>query len=304
MKRHIFLRHYNTDQRQQIDMRKIAIFLFYSFFLVLLGRNLPFIPEIKLGTNTQVKDTESIRDDVINYLKNQKGEYNVCYYDLLSDESFGVHPDTVLTGASLNKLPIVAYLYHLASQKEIDLQETVVIQNSDIQDYGTGVLRYDEPGKTYTLQYLAQLSMQKSDNTAAHVLDIRLGEENVQAYAYQIGMTSTSMVDNDTSCRDIETFYKSLYKNRIASDSLTKELEGYMENTDFEDRIPRFLPKNVHVYHKTGDGVNFIHDGGIVVSGKNAYILVVTSSNIPDEEKAKITIGTISKMIYEDRGGK
>lgn len=285
-------------------MRKIAIFLFYSFFLILLGRNLLFIPEIRLGTNSHVKDTEGIRDDVITYLKSQKGEYNVCYYDLVSDESFGVHPDTVLTGASLNKLPIVAYLYHLASQKEIDLQESVVIQKADIQDYGTGILRYDQPGKTYTLQYLAQLSMQKSDNTAAHVLDIRLGEENVQAYAYQIGMTATSMVDNDTSCRDVETFYKNLYRNKIASGVFTKELLGYMENTDFEDRIPRFLPKSVHVYHKTGDGVNFIHDGGIVVSGKNSYVLVVTSSNIPDEEKAKVTIGTISKIVLDDRGGK
>jgi beta-lactamase class A len=285
-------------------MRKLVIFLFYSFFLLLIGRNLLFIPQIRLGGDSKVKDTEQIREDVIAYLKTQKGEYNVCYYDLVTDEDFAIHPDTVLTGASLNKLPIVAYLYHLASKKEIDLQDTIVIQKSDIQDYGTGVIRYEEPGKTYTLQYLSQLVLQKSDNTAAHVLEIRLGEDNVQAYAYQIGMSATNMVDNDITCRDAATFFKYLYKNKIATPALTLEMLGYMENTDFEDRIPRFLPKELHVYHKTGDGVNFIHDAGIISNGKTPFVLVVTSSNIPDEEKAKITIGTIAKIIFEGRGKK
>ena len=285
-------------------MRKIAIFIFYSFFLLITGRNLLFIPQIKLGGDSKIKDTEQIREDVIDYLKTQQGEYNVCYYDLVTDEDFAIHPDTVLTGASLNKLPIVAYLYHLASKKEIDLQDTIVIQKSDIQDYGTGVIRYEEPGKTYTLQYLAQLALQKSDNTAAHVLEIRLGEDNVQAYAYQIGMSSTNMVDNDISCRDAETFFKYLNKNKIANPALSKEMLGYLENTDFEDRLPRFLPKELHVYHKTGDGVNFIHDAGIISNGKSPFVLVVTSSNIPDEDKAKTVIGTIAKIIFEGRGKK
>lgn len=285
-------------------MRKLVIFLFYSFFLIIIGRNLLFIPQIKIGGGEKIKDTETIREDVINYLKDQRGEFNVCYYDLVTDEDFAIHPDTVLTGASLNKLPIVAYLYHLASKKEIDLQDTVVIQKSDIQDYGTGVIRYEEPGKTYTLQYLAQLALQKSDNTAAHVLEIRLGEDNVQAYAFQIGMSATNMIENDISCRDAETFFKYLYKNKIASPALTNEMMGYMENTDFEDRLPLLLPKTLHIYHKTGDGINFVHDAGIISNGKTPYVLAVTSSNVPDEEKAKETIGNIAKIIYDGRGRK
>ncbi len=285
-------------------MRKTVIFLFYSFFLLILGRNLLFIPVVTLGGTQKAKDTEVIRQDVADLLKNKKGEFNVCYTDLTTDESFGIHPDTVLTGASMNKLPVVGYLYSLAAKKEIDLQETVVIQKSDIQDYGTGVIRYEEPGKTYTLQYLAQLALQKSDNTAAHVLNIRLGEDNIQAYAYRLGMSATNMVENDTSCRDIQTFFKMLYTNKIATPALTKEMMGYMENTDFEDRISRLLPRGLHIYHKTGDGINFIHDGGIVSNGKTPFILVVTSSNLTDGDYAKETIGKIAETIYIDRGSK
>ena len=285
-------------------MRKTFIFLFYSFFLLILGRNLLFIPVVSIGGTTKAKDTEAIRQDVVDLLKDKKGEFNVCYTDLITEDSFGIHPDTVLTGASMNKLPVVGYLYFLAGKKEIDLQETVVIQKSDIQDYGTGVIRYEEPGKTYTLQYLAQLALQKSDNTAAHVLNIRLGEDNIQAFAFNLGMSATNMVENDTSCRDIQTFFKKLFANKIAPEALTKEMMGYMENTDFEDRLPRFLPRNLHVYHKTGDGVNFIHDGGIISNGNTPFILIVTSSNITDEEEAKVTIGKIAEKIFLDRGKK
>jgi len=285
-------------------MRKTAIFLFYSFFLLILGRNLLFIPVISLGGTQKAKDIEVIRQDVADLLQDKKGEFNVCYTDLITDESFGIHPDTVLTGASMNKLPVIGYLYSLAAKKEIDLQETVVIQKSDIQDYGTGVIRYEKPGKTYTLQYLAQLALQKSDNTAAHVLNIRLGEDNIQAYAYRLGMSATNMVENDTSCRDIQTFFKMLYTNKIATPVLTKEMMGYMENTDFEDRIPRLLPRGLHIYHKTGDGINFIHDGGIVSNGKTPFILVVTSSNLSDGDEAKETIGKIAESIFVGRGNK
>lgn len=285
-------------------MRKVAIIIFYSFFLILLGRNLTFIPQISIGGSAKEKLPEVIRDEIVDFLKAQKGDFNVYYEDLKNGDSFSIHGSTVVTAASINKLPIVAYLYSLASKKEIDLQETVVIQQSDIQDYGTGSLRYEEPGQPYTLQHLAMLALKESDNTAAHVLTIRLGEENVQAYAYQIGMGSTSMVDNDTTARDIGKFYEALYNNEIASVPLTQELLGYMEDTEFEDRIPPLLPKELHVYHKTGDGVNFIHDGGIISNGTTPFVLVVLSSNITDEKAAKEVISEIALMVFEGRGKK
>ena len=285
-------------------MRKLVIFLFYSFFLLILGRNLLFIPQIQLGGAQKVKDLDQIRDDVMTLLKKEKGDYSIYYEDLTTGDTFTVRANTVLTAASLNKLPVVGYLYHLASKKEIDLQETVVVQQSDIQNYGTGSLRYEKPGQTYTLQYLAQLAMQQSDNTAAHILNIRLGEDNVQAYAYQMDMTSTNMVDNDSSARDVGKFFELLYQNKIANPALSRELLGYMENTEFEDRIPSLLPKGLHIYHKTGDRVNFIHDGGIISDGKNAFILVIMSSNIPSEDAAKSTMGRIAQTIYQDRGNK
>lgn len=283
-------------------MRKFFILLFYSFFLVILGRNLLFIPQIKFGGLAKEKPVDVIREEVVNFLKDKEGNYSVYYEDLKSEESFSIHGSSVITAASINKLPIVGYLYYLAQKGEIDLQETIVIQQSDIQDYGTGSLRYEKPGKSYTLQHLAKLALKESDNTAAHILTIRLGEENIQSFAVQNGMFATSMADNDTSARDIGKFYSLLYNNKITGKALSQELLEYMEDTEFEDRLPVLLPEDVHVFHKTGDGVGFVHDGGIVSTKDGAFVLVVLSSNVSDEGKAKETISKIAQIIYEGRG--
>lgn len=285
-------------------MRKIVIFLFYSFFLIIIGRNLSFIPQIRFETASSSRDPEEIRQIIVDFLKTQNGVYSIFYENLNTGDTFGIHESSILTGASMNKLPLVGYLYNQAFKKEIDLQEKIVLQKEDLQDYGTGSLRYEKPGQSYSLQYLANLTLQKSDNTAAHILTIRLGEANVQAYAYQIGMISTSMADNDISSRDVGKFYKALYKNKIANLPLTKEVLGYMENTEIEDRIPKYLPKGIRVYHKTGDAVTFVHDGGIIDDGKSPFILVVMSSNLQDEAKAKDTISQIAKKVYDAHNGK
>lgn len=283
-------------------MRKLFILLFYSFFLLILGRNLLFIPTVNIGGEQEIKEPQEIRDEIVNLLKERQGDFSIYYEDLKSEENFSINSNAVVTAASINKLPIVAYLYHLASKDEIDLQESVIIQASDIQDYGTGSLRYEEPGGQYSLQSLARLSLKESDNTAAHVLTIRLGEEDIQAYAYQIGMGSTSMVDNETTARDIGKFFQMLYQNKITSKPLTLELLDYMEDTEFEDRIPVLLSKKLHIYHKTGDGVNFVHDGGIITGGKTPFTLVVLSSNVTDEKSAKETISKIAQIIFSGRG--
>lgn len=285
-------------------MRKFAIFLFYSFFLVILGRNLTFIPQIELDQNVQAKSPEEMRKELVPFIKKQEGEFSVYYKDLKTEETFGINENAVVTGASMNKLMIVGYLYNLASKGKINLQDKIVIQEEDIQDYGTGTLRYQKAGEAYTLAYLTKLTLNLSDNTAAHVLTIKLGEDNIQYFATQQGFIATNMVNNDTSSRDIGKFYEFLYQNKITNPGLTQELLGYMQDTEFEDRLSKYLPKNVHKYHKTGDAVTFVHDGGIIEDKKGPYILVVMTSNLKDEEKTKDTIGQISKMIYEARNGK
>ena len=154
--------------------------------------------------------------------------------------------------------------------------------------------------QTYSLRNLAKLALKQSDNTAAHVLSLRIGEENVQKLIDFWGMKQTSMVDNKTTAYDMSILFEKIYKNEIADLANTKELLEFMSDTQFEDRLTKGLPANIKIYHKTGDGEGFIHDLGIIETEKSAYFLGVMTSDIGDnEEQTKKTIAEISKKVFE-----
>ena len=283
----------------------IIAFVVYSIVLLFAGRQLSFIPEMRFGSGTQAKD---IRKNVLGkFLKEEKGSYSIYYKDLATGQEFGINENKVLIAGSLNKLLISSYLYSLAGDNKINLEDKITIQKKDIQDYGTGSLRYDGEGKPYTLKTLTQLALEQSDNTAAYVLSLRLGEDKIQEYGKKIGLVSTNMANNKTTARDMGKILELIFLKKVTTESLTAELLDFMKDTDFEDRLVRNIPSSVAVYHKAADTINMVHDVGIIdpsaSSGqaKNPFILAILTSDIKDEGEAKRVIGKVAKFIY-DRG--
>lgn len=281
-------------------MRKALLLIFYALFFMVLGKNLSFIPQIPFFK--QDSSNAVLKEKVDKVLKESKGKFSLYYQDIATGESFGVNEHAQLTAASLNKVVIVGYLYYLAGKGKINLEDKIAVQRKDIQDYGTGSLRYNGEGKIYSLRTLAELALKESDNTAAHLLELRLGEKNVQDFARYLGLSSTEMANNKTTALDMSSLFRLIWEKKLTTPSLTLEMLDYMKDTLFEDRIARSL-KKATVFHKSGDGINFIHDTGIVQDEKGrAFLLSVLAYDVSDEEAAKAAIGRISKTIYDARG--
>lgn len=279
----------------------IIIFFVYSVTLLFIGRQLAFIPQIRFG-NVEKAGAADIRKNVLEkFLKEVDGSYSIYYKDLATGEEFGIDENKVQTGASLNKLPIVSYLYSEAGRGKIDLEERVTVQEDDIQDYGTGSLRYEEPGEVYSLKALTKLALEQSDNTAVYILGAKAGAGNVQNYAKSLGLVATNMEGNRTSAKDMSLLFEHIWSGKVTNTALKLELLDFMKGTDFEDRLVRDMPDGVSVYHKAADGVGFVHDAGIIDDGKKPFILAVLASDIKNEEEAKETIGKIAKFIYDTR---
>lgn len=304
-------RHFNTDRNKTTNMenrfndptpqnyyrRRIAIFIVFAVFFIFLGRNLSFIPKINLYDN----QTAKLKNETQNIIKNKSGLYSVYYKDLRTGSSFGISQNQIETGASVSKIPIAAALYSLASRGKINLDEKVTIGKDDVQDYGTGVIRYQTLPVTYSLRDLTRLMLNQSDNTAAHVLNVRIGDDVLQKTVNSWGMSQTDIVNNKTSVYDIEIIMGKIYNGQIANPALTKELLGFMTDTENENRLPKNLPKNTTIYHKIGDALGFAHDVGIIQTpnGK-VYFLGVMTSDISDNlQKTNDTIAEVSKKIYD-----
>lgn len=234
-----------------------------------------------------------------------QGVYSVRFESFSTQESFGINDELMMTAASVIKIPILAGLYSQAKAGTIDLSDTITISSSDIQDWGTGTIRYQEPPVTYTLRELARLLMEKSDNTAAYVLTHRvIGQNELQGMVEAWGLTGTNVKTNDITNKDMNKLMNLMRSGEIAGE-MTDEMIGWMDDSDFEDRLPFLLPDDVTVYHKIGNEVRVVNDVGIVArDGKFEYYLGVLTAEIPDEAEAKKTIAEISKMVYEYLTGK
>lgn len=280
--------------------RKIFTIVVFTLFVLLLGRNLTFLPRFTFLSSSK-NETAALKKQVLIITKQQKGNYTIYFSDF-DDESlsFGINEHYVHTAASVNKVPIVAALYYLASKNKINIDERVVVQKNDIQDYGTGSLRYEKPGGTYSLKTLAKLALQQSDNTAAHILVKRIGMKQIQKIIEDFGLTQTNMANNKTTLFDMYTLFKKIYKKEVTSPALTREILDFLKDTDIEDRIPKLLPQNAAVYHKTGDSVGGIHDVGIIEHDGTAFFIGVMTTDIGDqEEETKNTIAKIAKIIFD-----
>lgn len=300
---------------REVKKSKAVIYIFLGFALIfgLIAIKKTFSSSSQANSNNQPQNSliqfpkigKMSPSDLVNknlqeYLSQQQGTYALYIYDINKNEGYGLREKTVMTAASTNKVPILACLYYYAGKEEIDLEKIIVTQPSDIQDYGTGSIRYESPGKPYSLKTLARLMMEKSDNTAAYILANQvLGTEKIQSLMDIWDLKQTDIANNKSSPFDLALLLLKMYKGEVTTQALSMEMLNFMTHSDFEDRIPAGVPKDVKVYHKTGDEVGKIHDIAIIEKSSHPYILTIFSSDITDESQAKKVEAEISKRVFE-----
>jgi len=296
-------------------MRKVRILLLSLFLIAATGivvfakeKTRPVISPIQGDAYTRVlgifsirKSPEDLKKRIRAVVGNTFKNYSVYVVDYHSNFTMGINESEIFDAASVNKLPIMAALYNEAQKGNVNFDRVITLQAEDIQDYGTGSIRYDPPGTTYTVKTLVRLMMQKSDNTAAFLLgNYVVGLPTIQSTINSWGLTQMDMTNNKTSNKDVEFLIRKMYGNNVASPALTAEMLGFMKDSDFENRIPADLPQGVTVYHKTGDGeTGEIHDVGIVTNGNTAYYIGILTSGAGDPEAASKLEAKISKIVYD-----
>lgn len=246
------------------------------------------------------KDMNTLKKRLMETIGDTEQNYSIYIYDLQNSISLGINETALHTGASINKLPILAVLYYLVQKGTIDLDRIVSLQENDIQDYGTGSIRYQKPGTQYSIKTLASLMMKQSDNTAAYILaNHTIGMSMLQTILTGWGLTQTDMANNKISAKDLFLLMEKMYEERVANHALTLDMFSAMKDTDFEDRIPAKLPADTTVYHKIGTGVGVIHDVGIVVSPTTTYFAAFLFSNVKNEGETTARIADLSKTVYD-----
>jgi len=246
------------------------------------------------------KDPEDLSQKINAVVKDAWNDYSLVVEDYGSDFALRQSEGEIFVAASVNKIPILAALYYYANKGEIDLDSDITLQSADIQDYGTGSIRYEKPGKVYSVKTLAKLMIKQSDNTAAYILaNHTVGFPRLKEIVAQWGLTQTDMVKNTTSNQDIAKLFRMIYEGKVTDTAHTQEMLSFLKDTDFESRLPAKLPDNAVMYHKIGTEVSVIHDAGIVTNGKVTYYIGIFTKGTTENDTTDALMADVSKVIYD-----
>jgi len=238
----------------------------------------------RVETQLTAEKTDALRHELEQIARAYPATYGVVVLDPSSGERVGIDADQRFDAASLGKLPILMKLYRAAASGEVDLDDKISMQPSDVQAYGTGVLYTYPVGYTMTLRECARYLIQKSDNTAWKMLDRYLGRDNIRAELYRVGARSTEYwIPNITTPEDVLLMLEKIADPSYTSPELSAEMLDVMTNTDFEDRLPQPLPEGTRVSHKIGYfGTTYADTGVVFPAGardaRDAYFIVVMAS--------------------------
>ena len=216
----------------------------------------------------------------------------------------GVNMENFIYPASVYKMYVAAEVLRQISEKEYSLDSLYVVQYPNIVDTVKEILSDPRPllkeGDTVTVNYLLDLMITRSDNTASNCLIDLAQRENINALMHRYGwhgsevtrkFLSRSLEDpNYKEVRGTETsaLHAADFLYRIEADLMVNPwvsqqmkvlLGGQLDKT----KLPQGLPHTAMYYHKTGWWSTWTHDVGIVRDGEAHYIIACF---LPLEEEA------------------
>ena len=270
----------------------------------------------------QSKDLDS---KITILLKQVEGDFAIAFQDLNRPENvFLLNENEQFHAASTMKVPVMIEIYHRASQGQLALTDSILVKNKfeSIVDYSTYEMNiaedsepslYTKIGKQMTLFDLMNQMIISSSNLATNILIDEVGAKNVNASMQRLGAYNTEVLrgvedqkaydlglNNMTTAKDLMTILKSiaLPLGETTQDQIA--MIDVLKAQEFNDIIPRFLPGDVQVAHKTGSITGLHHDVGIIyLPNGETYVLVLLSKNLKNFDQGTLTLAKISQLFYE-----
>lgn len=249
----------------------------------------------------KITPSANLHKTVLTALSGAKGKYSVVVEDLKTGEKESLYGDKVYQAGSLYKLWVMATAFEQIKDgtlsKDEVLSEKVSVLN-DIFNVDPEFAELKDGMVTLTVQDALKQMIGISHNYAALILIKRIKLSNVAKFLEKNGL-KVSSVGNipTTTADDIALFYKKLYNGELNNAKYTQEMLDLLKAQKLNEKLPKYLPKETIIAHKTGE-INYVsHDGGIVFAPTGNYI-IVTLSDSSYPPGAVERIAQISKSVY------
>lgn len=253
---------------------------------------------------------QDLKGIVSERFKSSNAEYSFFIKRLDFPGSKLVHEEAnQFPAASLIKLPILAAAFYAIEEKKIFLEEMVTIKKKDVTG-GSGKLKALSLPRKLVFGHLLELMISSSDNTATNKIIQLLGFKYINDIFKKLGLSHTTLarkmmdfsrrregIENYTTASDIAYLLERIYQKKFINRKLSQLALSFLKKQRVNDRLPRYLPPEIVIAHKTGLERGVVHDAGIVFTPKGNYLICVLIKGAKNA-KAKKFIAQLSLLAY------
>jgi len=291
---------------------RILFFVFILFCIVFLLGASGYHVYAGFSSYAQVhKNFQTLEDRVDTMVEHFNGECSFIIKDIKRPScQISRNQDRMFPAASLIKLPLAAVAFRAVQENKIALNQPITIERKDITG-GSGVLKTKITPLTLTFQELIQTMIACSDNTASNKIIGLLGYDYINDGFRALGLKGTILrrkmmdfsmrrkgVENYTTATDTVYLLEKIYKKELINVRSSELMMAFLREQKIKDRIPRYLPKQVDVAHKTGLERGVVHDAGIIFSPRSDFVICVLTKRVKSYSKAKKFIARLSLLTY------
>lgn len=283
-------------------------YLFYSYFAKPgeISFNLAN-PNVKGGVLSDKTglQSESLREVVSKALEGTKGTYSISIKNLKTGEGYNLSEHREYDAGSLYKLWVMAAVFRRIEDGDLKEDEELSAGIPELnRKFGIDEesAELTEGGITMTVSQALNQMITISHNYAALLLTEEIGLSKVKTFLEENNFKESKVgVGSDaptTTSADIAVFMERLYKGGVISREYSDKMLELLKKQRLNDKLPKDLPENVVVAHKTGEIDYYSHDGGIVYSERGDYIIVVLSKS-DSPAGAEDRIAELSRAVYD-----
>ena len=230
----------------------------------------------------------------------------------------GVNMDNFIYPASLYKMYVAMEVLKQIEQGRHSLFEQYIVRSPNDVDVVKEISWDPRPllhdRDTVTINYLLDLMITRSDNSAANCLIDIAGRKNINKTIHENGWVGSEVtrkylprkfedagydtIRGTVTCAlHAADFMFKAYTNTLISPWVSQQMKVLLGRQLDTTKLSGGLPRNVMFYHKSGWWSYFTNDAGIVDDGEVKYVIALLTP--VSEEKVRERMKELSRRVYE-----
>lgn len=303
----------NTKNILRADYYKIMFpthsYLYKDLFL---GKYILKDTEYKKYLMVDINET-SERIGLKNHLLELAKEYpkikpSIYVWDYSTGSYVDIDANEMYPAASIIKVPILIEMFREIDQGKFTLDDRIVLDDY-YRASGSGKLQYSQGGIAHTMDNLARIMIENSDNSATNMIMAKIGGmPEVNRAIKSWGLVTTRVNNwlpdldgtNVTTAREMGKMFYNIDSTGILSATSKRQIADYLGHVKNNRLLQAGLPQEAILLHKTGDIGFMLGDAGIVkTSSGRKYIVVILARRPYNSSQGKEFIVKASEIIYK-----